>query len=365
MLNPHYAEVKLESDAWIRSFEAIDAKSQRSFDRCNFALLGGLAYPLVDKDRLRVACDLMALFYIFDEYTDKVDGNGALALAEVVVDALRNPHSERPHGESKLGRITQQFWLRAMQKSSDTAQERFIISFSEYVYAVIEEASDRARGSIRGIDDYLRLTRLTAGPYPCFFPMEMDLDIPDEVMAHSSMEIMRSLVAESLVLGNDLYSYNIEQAYGHGGHNIITVVMNEKGINLEGALDWVAKYHEQILSEFQAQYQALPSWDAAIDPRVKTYIEGLAYFMRGIDCWAFETERYFGTKGREVQEQRIVDLLPKAGAVAPIMIAPAKLAWLNESSNIPASQWMQRLTFRHMSYFILFWIVVCLMVEMS
>jgi hypothetical protein len=59
-------------------------------------------------DRLGVACDLMALFYIFDEYTDKVDGNGALALAEVVVDALRNPHSERPHGESKLGKVTQQ-----------------------------------------------------------------------------------------------------------------------------------------------------------------------------------------------------------------------------------------------------------------
>jgi Delta6-protoilludene synthase len=94
-----------------------------------------------------------------------------------------------------------------MQNSCDTAQERFIRSFSEYVYAVIEEASDRAKGSIRGIKDYLRLTRLTAGPYPCFFPMEMDLNIPDEVMACSSMEIIRSLVAESLVLGNvkDVY----------------------------------------------------------------------------------------------------------------------------------------------------------------
>jgi hypothetical protein len=59
-------------------------------------------------DRLRVACDLMALFYIFDEFTDKVDGQGALALVEVVVDALRNPHSERPLGESKLGEITRQ-----------------------------------------------------------------------------------------------------------------------------------------------------------------------------------------------------------------------------------------------------------------
>jgi hypothetical protein len=89
-----------------------------------------------------------------------------------------------------------------VQTSSVTAQERFVTSFAEYAYAVIEEASDRAKGSIRGIKDYLRLTRLTAGPYPCFFPIEMDLEIPDEVMTHPSMERIRSLAAESLVLGN-------------------------------------------------------------------------------------------------------------------------------------------------------------------
>jgi len=139
--------------------------------------------------------------------------------------------------------------------------------------------------------------------------------------------------------------------------------MNEKGIDLDGALDWVAEYHGQILSEFQAQYQVLPSWDPATDLRVKTYVERLAYFMRGIDCWAFETERYFGTKGREIQERRIVDLLPRVGAVAPVMTVPAKpeLAWLNESSEISAGQRMQRFILRHMSYVVLFLIVVCLM----
>jgi Delta6-protoilludene synthase len=92
--------------------------------------------------------------------------------------------------------------LRAMQTSCVSAQERFIASFAEYVYAVIDEALDRAKGSIRTIKDYLRLTRLTAGPYPCFFPIEMDLDMPDEVMTHPSMEMIRSLAAESLVLAN-------------------------------------------------------------------------------------------------------------------------------------------------------------------
>jgi hypothetical protein len=117
----------------------------------------------------------------------------------------------------------------------------------------------------------------------------------------------------------DLYSYNIEQAAGHGGHNIITVVMNEKGVDLNGALHWVSEYHGQILSEFQAQYRTLPSWGTTIDSRVKTYVERLAHFIRGIDCWAFETERYFGTKGLEVQSKRIVNLLPKVEAVTPMM----------------------------------------------
>ena len=35
-LSEHYTEVKPESDEWLRSFEALDAKSQRSFDLCNF-----------------------------------------------------------------------------------------------------------------------------------------------------------------------------------------------------------------------------------------------------------------------------------------------------------------------------------------
>ena len=95
--------------------------------------------------------------------------------------------------------------------------------------------------------------------------------------------------------------------------------MNEKGAGLNGALHWVSEYHEQILSEFQAQYCTLPSWGTAIDLKVKTYVERLAYFIRGIDCWAFETERYFGTEGREVQSKRIVNLLPKVKAVTPMM----------------------------------------------
>jgi hypothetical protein len=56
----------------------------------------------------------MVLFFIYDEFTDNVDGDGARAYADLVTDILRNPHVERPQGESKLGEITRQYvWSSA------------------------------------------------------------------------------------------------------------------------------------------------------------------------------------------------------------------------------------------------------------
>ncbi len=53
-------------------------------------------------------------------------------------------------------------------------------------------------------------------------------------------------------------------------------------------------------------------------------MERLGYWIRGIDCWSLETERYFGTKGLEIQKHRVVTLLPKAkkADLTPMMVQP-------------------------------------------
>jgi hypothetical protein len=51
----------------------------------------------------------MAFMFLCDAFTDKVDSSGARAYAEIVLDALRNPHTERPHGESRLGEVARQY----------------------------------------------------------------------------------------------------------------------------------------------------------------------------------------------------------------------------------------------------------------
>lgn len=50
----------------------------------------------------------MNLFFVFDEYTDVCDAVEARKLADIVMDALRNPDLPRPQNESIVGEITRQ-----------------------------------------------------------------------------------------------------------------------------------------------------------------------------------------------------------------------------------------------------------------
>lgn len=58
--------------------------------------------------RLRDACDLMSMFFLYDELTDHESEKGASAIAEIIMDALRDPAKPRPPQESIMGEIVRQ-----------------------------------------------------------------------------------------------------------------------------------------------------------------------------------------------------------------------------------------------------------------
>jgi Delta6-protoilludene synthase len=87
--------------------------------------------------------------------------------------------------------------------------------------------------------------------------------------------------------------------------------MKEKGVGLDDALTWVEVSFREALSQFQAQLQMLPSWGPAVDAVIREYVERLCLWIRGHDCWSFESEMYFGTKGPEIQRLKVMTLLQK------------------------------------------------------
>ncbi len=61
-----------------------------------------------EPDQLRSACDLMNLFFIFDEHSDKSEPEEVWDQVDIIMDALRNPDTPRPEGEWIGGEIARQ-----------------------------------------------------------------------------------------------------------------------------------------------------------------------------------------------------------------------------------------------------------------
>lgn len=154
------------------------------------------------------------------------------------------------------------------------------------------------------------MRRENIGARPSCVIMELGLDIPDEAIYHLNFNASVHTL-NCPICWQDIASYNKEQAIGDDRHNIITVVMNQFGLDVQSALNWVAAYHAQIETQFHDGLKWLPSWGPAVDKEVDTYVLGLANWPRCNDCWNFESGRYFGSRGPEVKKTRRVPLLPK------------------------------------------------------
>lgn len=68
----------------------------------------GLYLHVPGIEQVRSGCDLMHLFFMFDEYSDKSSPEEVLLQAQALIDPLNNPDETRPNGEWIGGEITRQ-----------------------------------------------------------------------------------------------------------------------------------------------------------------------------------------------------------------------------------------------------------------
>ncbi|KAK0220872.1 terpenoid synthase [Armillaria nabsnona] len=320
-INPHYEEVKAASAAWFRSFKAFGPESQRAFDHCDFSLLCSLTYPTASREHLRTVCDMMNLFFVFDEYTDNAPPEIVQKFGDIVMDAIRNPTEPRPSDEVVLGVVAHEFWALGVKSASNTSQKRFVESFGHYVNSVVEQAKDRQQGRTRNIDDYFTVRRLTIGVYPSYALLGLDYELPDEVVHHPIVVGLGRLGRDMIIMDNDLASYNKEQALEEYPHNIVVCVMNEPQCDLHAATSRVENLHRSTRNKFLTLWTEIPSWGPETDVIASHYLHGIANLVRGNECWNLESERYFRSNGRAVQQHRMVNLMPKRlTASEPLLI---------------------------------------------
>ncbi|KAG6867759.1 hypothetical protein C0993_011582 [Termitomyces sp. T159_Od127] len=227
------------------------------------------------------------------------------------MEALQDPKKSRPPGECVIGEVVRQFSEISMKCATESARRRFIAKFDLYTAAVVQEAHDRAENHIRGIDDYFLVRRETVGAIPSFVLLHFELDLPDEVFEDPVIQRLENTTTDMISLCNDMCSYNVEQAHGNDGHNIITIVMHHMQLDLREAMRWAGDYHSRLEKSFLADVETVPSFGEELDVKVRRYVDGLGNWIRANQCWHFETTRYFGANGLEIQESRRVVLLPR------------------------------------------------------
>lgn len=98
--------------------------------------------------------------------------------------------------------------------------------------------------------------------------------------------------------------------------------MHELNTDIPGAMKWVDEYHDKLAAKFLSSLKKVPSWGKIIDDQVAIYVDGLGNWVRANDSWSFESQRYFGKRGLEVQEDRWVNLLPKQPQDADVVGKP-------------------------------------------
>src|SRR5438132_1256945 len=79
----------------------------------------------------------------------------------------------------------------------------------------------------------------------------------------------------------DVYSYNMEYARGIAGNNIVTVLMENKNIDIQDASDEVGEYFQKLMAHWIDAKERLPCWGRSINRDVARYIEATGHWVRG------------------------------------------------------------------------------------
>ena len=75
-------------------------------------------------------------------------------------------------------------------------------AFTDYLESVVNQAADRDSNSVRTIATYLENRRENIGARPSYVPMELDLNLTDEVFYHPVMTELAVHIADLIILDN-------------------------------------------------------------------------------------------------------------------------------------------------------------------
>ena len=92
--------------------------------------------------------------------------------------------------------------MNASKIASSHSQHHFLRDVTDYLNSVVQQAEDRDNEIIYSVESYFETRRGNVGVRPCFFPFELELELPDEVVYHPVILELAFCVVDLVTLDN-------------------------------------------------------------------------------------------------------------------------------------------------------------------
>lgn len=311
-INPMYKTSKALSDEWLRNALRMDDKTASIWNRLDIAYMSAICAPRADLETLKLMNDWNGWVFAFDDPFDEGGfANDPIKAAEEVIftlSMLDDVHPVVSPEDNPLRHALQSCWMRFRQRSSPGLQYRWKRHLTLYCVGVLQQVGVQHRASRPTVEEYMDMRAGCVGAYPCIGLMEFaeQIDLPQYVMDHRSLEAISRITCDLVTLQNDLCSYRKDLIKGEDSN--IIFILKDQGMSDQQAVDQIGEMLYDCYRRWHEALRNLPFWGENIDRDVLKFINGCRNIALGNLHWSLYTFRYLGTDGPEVKRTRMMRL---------------------------------------------------------
>ncbi|HET7477930.1 MAG TPA: hypothetical protein VFJ72_00300 [Rubrobacteraceae bacterium] len=170
--------------------------------------------------------------------------------------------------------------------------EQLIASIGEHFDSTVWEATNRSRGVIPDMDNYIRMRPVTGGLNvdTQFIEIAEHTHLSPEVRNHPILQTLTRTSNNAVCWANDIFSLHKE--IERDVHNLVLVLQRAEGLTLQQAIDRAAEMHNAEVRTFIDSAAQLRSLGEQPDENLERFVGVLQTRMRGFVDWANESGRY-------------------------------------------------------------------------
>lgn len=296
LTNPHGEAADVQTLQWVQHHALFTSASRyKRFTALRPGWLAAHTTPHATPHTLQLVTDWCSWFFIHDDYCDEGGiGRNPQAMQTLHARFLAVLNGGRGLSEDiPLTTALHELWERTLPLVSEGWQRRFVANMETFFNAGVWEATNRSKGEIPSLADYLRMRPFTGGMFPYLDLIEMSesLHLAQEIRNHPMVYPLFTTTANLVSWANDVLSLPKELKQGDI-HNVVFSIQQSQSLTVQEALDQAAALHNSEIEHFIQVESALPHFDKKTDAILQQYTLALRLLIRGSLDWLSTSVRY-------------------------------------------------------------------------